>query len=182
MRSRWPILAILCVLAILLVPVIASASTAAGAETRVMGLELGNPTSVRVERTPTLATQQGYAPAYDDFASDSLLAARGGTYVLKNGDDVMRAGRTNDLARRAGEHARHPDSRALDFEPVHRTDNPAARRGLEQMLHDQFNPPVPRQNPIRPSMTAFGGCARGADGFTPPKRMKDVASGECAGC
>ena len=33
----------------------------------------------------------------------------------------------------------------------------------------------PELNPAH-SMTAFGGCARAAYGFTPPKRMKDVAS------
>lgn len=62
-------------------------------------------------------------------------AAKGGTYVLKNPDGtVVKTGRTNDLARREGEHGRgHPDK---TFEVDKRTDNRAAQRGREQDLHD----------------------------------------------
>ena len=77
----------------------------------------------------------------------------------------MRSGRTNDLARRAGEHARGPDTRGFDFEPVDRTDDPAARRGLEQMLHDQFNPPLDKINPISPTNPNRGSYLDAADDF-----------------
>jgi hypothetical protein len=82
MRSRWPILALLCVLASLLVPGIASASTASVAETRVWAFDLQDQAHVGVERSLTLELRRGCAPTYDQLASDSLLAARGGRSVL----------------------------------------------------------------------------------------------------
>jgi hypothetical protein len=72
-----------CVLAGLLVPALASASPGPYAETRVGGLDLGNPYSVRAIGSLTLGTHQGYALAYDDLASDYLLAARGGAKLLE---------------------------------------------------------------------------------------------------
>lgn len=77
---------------------------------------------------------------------------RGGTYLLRDPatGQVARTGRSNDLARRAGEHARDPHTRDLQFEPVHRTDNRSQQRGLEQLLHDQYNAPLDRINPISP--------------------------------
>lgn len=89
MRSRWPLLAILCVLASLLAPGIASASTAPGAETRVWAFDLQNQVGVGVERSLTLELRQGCAPTYDEIASDSLLAARGGTTAARQ---IGRAG------------------------------------------------------------------------------------------
>jgi len=78
MRSRWPILALLCVLASLLVPGIASASTVVGAETRVWAFDLADQVRVGVERSLTLELHRGCGLTYDQIASDSLLAARGG--------------------------------------------------------------------------------------------------------
>jgi hypothetical protein len=77
MQARWRLLVLACVLAGLFVPALASASPVPYAETRIRGLDLGNPYSVRAERPVTLGTQQGYGLAYDDLASGSLLAARG---------------------------------------------------------------------------------------------------------
>jgi len=78
--------------------------------------------------------------------------AKGGTYVLKNIEGaVMRTGRTNDLARRELEHARDPKLEDLRFQEAHRTDVRSEQRGLEQMLHDQHNPPLNAINPISPS-------------------------------
>lgn len=79
--------------------------------------------------------------------------ARGGTYTLRNSDGtVVRTGRTNDLARREGEHGRaHPDT---SFEVDRRTDDYATQRGREQVIHDQNpqaraeNGGLNRQNPI----------------------------------
>ncbi|MEW6744303.1 MAG: hypothetical protein AB1486_16235 [Planctomycetota bacterium] len=78
MRSHWPFLAILCLLASLLVPGTASASTAAGAETRVGASDFTDGVGVGVERPVALELHRGCAGTYDDLASDSLLAARGG--------------------------------------------------------------------------------------------------------
>ena len=75
---------------------------------------------------------------------------KGGVYALvnKNGE-VMRTGRTNDLVRREGEHGRdHPD---LDFQVLYRTDDYKEQRGLEQVAHDEFNPPLNYVNPISPT-------------------------------
>jgi len=65
------------VLGSLLIPAFALASTGSYAETRVRGLDLGNPYSVRAARSVTLGTHQGCALVYDDVASGFLLAARG---------------------------------------------------------------------------------------------------------
>jgi hypothetical protein len=78
MRNRWPILALLCLLASLLVPGIASASTAPGAETRVWAFDLADQARVGVERSLTLELHRECDPSHDQLASDSLLAARGG--------------------------------------------------------------------------------------------------------
>jgi len=76
-RSAWVLLAIVCFLASLLVPGIASAHSAAGAENRVWAFDLQDQTCAGVERSPTLELHRGREPTYDDLASDSLLAARG---------------------------------------------------------------------------------------------------------
>lgn len=81
MRTRGPILMLLCVLASLLVPGIASASTAAGAETRVWAFDLQDQVRVGGERSLTLELHPGCEPTYDELASDSILAARGGAKV-----------------------------------------------------------------------------------------------------
>jgi len=62
----------------------------------------------------------------------------------------MRTKRSNDLARRELDHARDPNLKDLSFEVQHRTDVRAEQRGLEQMLHDQYDPPLNKINPISP--------------------------------
>jgi hypothetical protein len=56
---------------------------------------------------------------------------RGGMYVLRDPatGQVMRTGRSGDLAQRAAQHGRDPALRDLTFEPVHRTDVYAEQRG-----------------------------------------------------
>lgn len=63
----------------------------------------------------------------------------------------MRTGRTDDLARRAAEHGRDPVLRDFEFEPVHRTDVYNEQRGLEQLLHDTYRPPLNKIRPISPT-------------------------------
>lgn len=77
-----------------------------------------------------------------------VMESRGGTYVLKEFDRVMRSGRSKNLARRATDHARDPATKDLTFEAVHLTDDAAAQRGLEQMLHDHFQPALDKINGI----------------------------------
>jgi RHS repeat-associated protein len=77
--------------------------------------------------------------------------SKGGTYVLKNElGDVMRSGRTKDLARRQCDHARNPDLKNYKFEPVHYTDDYAQQRGLEELLNKTYNPPLDKILPINP--------------------------------
>ena len=45
---------------------------------------------------------------------------------------------------------RDPLLRDFDFEPVFRTDVYEEQRGLEQILHDWYNPPLDRIRPISP--------------------------------
>jgi hypothetical protein len=110
MQSRYRILVLACVLVSLLVPALASASTGAYRETRVRGLGLENPYSVRAECAVSRGTHRGYALAYDDLASGFLLAARGATKWGKAGtlgDHFARHGAdfgaksANDYARMA---------------------------------------------------------------------------------
>jgi len=74
---------VLCVLASLLVPGIASASTAAGAETRVGVFDLPEQAFVGGAASLTLELHRGCELAYDQLASDSLLAARGGAATAR---------------------------------------------------------------------------------------------------
>lgn len=78
LSNRCSILAILCALASLLAPDIASVSTVAGAETRVWAFGFQDPACVGVKRSRTLQLCPGCELAYDELASDFPLAARGG--------------------------------------------------------------------------------------------------------
>lgn len=95
------------------------------------------------------------------------VEARGGTYLLRDAEtgQVMRTGRTNDLARRAAEHGRDPVLRDFEFEPVHRTDVYNEQRGLEQLLHDTYNPPLNKVRPISPTNPKLPIYQDAADAF-----------------
>ena len=95
----------------------------------------------------------GQAPgAAAEEAAAAESEAEGGVYLLRNAEtgEVMRTGRTNDLARRKAEHAIDPALKDYDFEPVYRTDNYAEQRGLEQELDWRYNPPLNYKRPIDP--------------------------------
>lgn len=66
--------------------------------------------------------------------------ADGGTYLLRDQitGKVRRTGRTKDLERREGEHARHDETKSLIFEIDRITNGYAQQRGREQILHDLF--------------------------------------------
>ncbi len=76
---------------------------------------------------------------------------KGGVYVLKDGDDVMRSGRTNDFKRRAREHKQNPELRDFELEPRHYTNDYPTQRGLEQIVHDELKPPLDKIEPISPN-------------------------------
>ena len=78
MRTRFPILALLCLLASLLVPGIASAHSATGAENRVWAFDLQGEVHVAGQHALTPGLHQGCELADYDSASGSLLAAKGG--------------------------------------------------------------------------------------------------------
>ena len=78
MRSRWPILALLCVLASLALAGIASAHAAGSAENRVWAFDLAEQVHVAGQHALTPDLHQGCELAEYDSAYGSLLAARGG--------------------------------------------------------------------------------------------------------
>lgn len=63
----------------------------------------------------------------------------------------MRSGRTKDLAMREAQHARNPDLKDYVFETVHRTDDYAQQRGMEELLNKTYNPPLDKILPISPT-------------------------------
>jgi len=83
---------------------------------------------------------------------DSGYCPAGGTYVLRDPLTglVMRCGRTNCLVRREGEHRRDPVFGQYRFEVDVRTDSYAQQRGREQIIHEVYEPPLNRVNPISP--------------------------------
>jgi len=76
----------------------------------------------------------------------------GGTYKLVDPvtENVMRTGRTKNLAQRQAQHARKPDTSSLRFDLDIKVDDYAVQRGREQMLHDQYQPPLNKIRPISP--------------------------------
>jgi RHS repeat-associated protein len=76
----------------------------------------------------------------------AAVEAKGGVYVLKDGDKVVRTGRTNDMARRAAEHANDPALKKFTFEPRYKTDVYAEQRGLEHALYEQYKSTAAKGN------------------------------------
>jgi hypothetical protein len=90
------------------------------------------------------------------LAAENVVAteARGGVYVLRNpaaDDVVVRSGRTIDLTRREADHLRDPALKDFDFDTIYRTDVYNEQRGLEQVLHDTYQPPLNKIRPISPT-------------------------------
>ena len=123
-----------CVLASLLVPALALASTVPYAETRVGGLDLGNPYSTRATRALTPGTHQGYALAYADLASGFLLAARGVIPRLGGKLDFFlgrATGNAHNVARST--------QMLSQLERIGLPDNPATRQYLADHLTGVLN-------------------------------------------
>ena len=96
---------------------------------------------------------QAPTPTLNAAGLDPGGVQRGGTYYLTDPSTsrVMRTGRTNDLQRRANEHARNPGTEAYKFNVDTRTDSYAEQRGREQVIHDKYDPPLDKLNPIAKS-------------------------------
>ena len=76
---------LVCSLASLMVPGMASAGTAVGDETRAYAFNVADESHVGPAGSLTPALRPGCAPTYDELASDSLLAARGGVRTTAHG-------------------------------------------------------------------------------------------------
>jgi len=100
-------------------------------------------------------TQIGVVPSWlgGPKLSGPKCSPKGGVYLLRDPEtgQVMRTGRTSDFLQREAQHARDPQLSSFDFEPIFPTDTYAQQRGLEQTLHDLYNPPLNFRNPISPS-------------------------------
>jgi hypothetical protein len=81
---------------------------------------------------------------YIQVASSAVLVhnrdtTQGGVYTLRDeAGNVVRTGRTSNLAARALAHANDPVLGEFQFQVEYRTNVYAEQRGLEQMLHDQY--------------------------------------------
>ena len=64
--------------------------------------------------------------------------AKGGTYKLRNFEnEVKRTGRSKNLERRKGQHARSEETKDLEFEVDRRTDNYPEQRGREHRIWEE---------------------------------------------
>jgi RHS repeat-associated protein len=81
-----------------------------------------------------------------DDAKDVKKAAKGGVYTLSDETGtVVRTGRTKDLKQREKQHKNAKDTKDLDFNEAHRTDDYAEQRGLEQKVYND-NPQAQSNN------------------------------------
>jgi RHS repeat-associated protein len=71
---------------------------------------------------------------------------KGGTYVLKDGETIVRTGRTKNLATREIQHKAGKETKDLTFEAVHHTDSHAEQRGLEHLLSKKFEKTASKAN------------------------------------
>jgi len=103
---------------------------------------------------------RGLAGAGDELAEGGVCALRDPVT-----GQVVRTGRTNDLIRRAGEHLRDPALADFEFEIVARTDIYAQQRGLEQLIHEAYSPPLNLIQPISPTNPNLTTYLDAADDF-----------------
>jgi hypothetical protein len=87
------------------------------------------------------ATHRAAASAFaaEAEAGAATSAARGGVYTLRDDvGNVVRTGRSNDLAAREAAHFNDPVLGEYRFNVEYRTDVYAEQRGLEQLLYDMY--------------------------------------------
>lgn len=71
---------------------------------------------------------------------------KGGVYVLKDGDVIVRSGRTKNLAKRKIQHAKNKETAGLDFKDLYHTDDYAVQRGLEHFVGKKFEKTASKAN------------------------------------
>jgi len=71
---------------------------------------------------------------------------KGGTYALKDGETIVRTGRTKNLAQRKVQHETGKETKGLTFDAVHHTDDHATQRGLEHILSKKFEKTASKAN------------------------------------
>jgi RHS repeat-associated protein len=71
---------------------------------------------------------------------------KGGTYVLKKGETVVRTGRTKNLAKRKLQHEGGKETKGLTFQAVDKVDDKAAQRGLEHVLSKKYESTASKAN------------------------------------
>jgi hypothetical protein len=124
---------------------------------------------IREELNPNIRGGLDYTPGPEQEPQDkcSFTDTRGGVYVLTDPEsgEVMRSGRTIDFDRREGEHGRDPLLENLTFDRRYNTDDYATQRGLEQAVHDAYQPPLNRINPISPNNLNRPGYMNAAKSF-----------------
>ena len=127
----------------------AANSYAAGGSLREIAEETATQTAMNVG---AWGTSKVIGLAWANYFRNASTEVQGGVYLLRDPitRKVMRTGRTNNFIRREAEHMRNPDLQAYDFEPVYPTDRYFQQRGLEQRLHDRFQPPLNFKQPISP--------------------------------
>jgi hypothetical protein len=110
-------------------------------------------TAPAAEPTPAATSMANNDPIFGNKGGAVVAEPKGGTYLLRDAEtgEVMRTGRTNDFVRRQGEHALDPALEKFKFEIVDKTDDYSEQRGLEQMLHDVYQPPLNKIRPISPT-------------------------------
>jgi len=109
---------------------------------------VGKALATRAEKAAVEAMEDG---AGNVLARSGDKSARGGVYRLVDPetDQIMRTGRTGNLAQREAQHARDRILGRYKFEVVARSDDKLVQRGLEQMAHDFWDPPLDKINGIR---------------------------------
>jgi RHS repeat-associated protein len=109
----------------------------------------------QAENVGELANRAEHVTGATNRVSTTTAAATantpsGGVYTLRDpaNDGVQYVGRTNNLTRREAEHrVAHPD---LALRPEFRSDNYEVQRGAEPILHDRYQPPLNKIQPISP--------------------------------
>ncbi len=86
-------------------------------------------------------------------ALEATELAKGGVYALRDSitGQIMRTGRSINLAAREYQHSIAAATKGLTFDILQRTDNYAEQRGLEHVAHEMYNPVMNLIRPISPS-------------------------------
>jgi RHS repeat-associated protein len=124
-----------------------------GNDVRAAGRAVGEAVAEEVIIAGTAKAVRVLGAVEVEASAPSNAAAKGGTYKLRDPEtgQVRRTGRTNDLARREGEHGRNAETRDLDFEVDRRTDSYPEQRGREQRIYDEHpEADLNRKRPIDP--------------------------------